>query len=49
VSEDVEGFRDLAQELIRKFPEIPAMWQRDILLPPFSPNERVLYDRKSQT
>lgn len=46
VTEDVEGYGDLLREMYRRFPEISPGWEREITIPAFQTNERVIYSRE---
>lgn len=39
------GFARLFDAMHEHFPSIPAGWYRDVMLPPFATNERVLFRR----
>lgn len=45
LSEQDEGFMDIAAELKRRFPAIPEMWYFEVMLPVFATNHRVLWKR----
>jgi hypothetical protein len=43
LSEQDEGFMEIAAELQRRFPSIPEMWYLEVMLPVFAANHRVLW------
>lgn len=47
IHEEMEGFDQLRDFLSGYFPSIPPDWWREVLLPPFAPNYRILYERAS--
>ncbi|HVX86945.1 MAG TPA: hypothetical protein VH253_19330 [Phycisphaerae bacterium] len=46
VGEHDEGFMDLLKEMERRLEGLPARWYTDIMFPPFSTEERVLWRRE---
>lgn len=46
VTEDVEGYGDLLQEMHRRFPEISPGWEKEVMIPAFQANERIIYNRE---
>ena len=45
VTEESNGFNDFMDELIARFPTVPADWYATVMQPPFERNEAVLYER----
>jgi hypothetical protein len=45
VTEDVDGYIDLVREICARFPEVSPGWEREIVLPAFQTNERIIYER----
>lgn len=45
LSEQDEGFMEIAAELQRRFPTIPELWYFEVMLPAFATNQRVLWKR----
>jgi hypothetical protein len=45
LSEEDEGFKEVCEQIERRFPSIPETWFLDVMLPAFAPNHRVLWKR----
>ena len=45
VSEDADGWPELRTAVSRHFPNMPRDWHEAVMLPPFEPCRRVLYER----
>jgi hypothetical protein len=43
--EEMQGFRDLCEQMSRLFPSIGEGWWSEVAFPAFTPNEKILYDR----
>lgn len=43
VSEEKPGFRLLVEEVERRYPEVPRDWLREVMVPAFARNYRVLW------